>query len=396
MRCRKTKLNTMSTNNNNLPSLSYGNSNDYFKMLWSWVKNIKGESTTQLEITFNIMSQLTDKINDCLRRTKEQPSCGQQLLLFEEDEFNDGYYSFQIPLSEICKHKCDYADVDRAVQIMNFNRIPVTARAKDGTLMKTQEQIFKCWIPVSAHRRKGYCILQISEEMAHRVLNLDEGYVKVLKKIIDISSNHRTPNLCIYLSRKFANAEEHIIKYDDLRKELCVDKIISKPETDEYGHTVYGEPEIKVQYKAYKDFTKRILRPIQMEMDRFLYNGDMPFSFEYEPKGGNPTHIKFTRVTELSEEKKEAFRQEALAATNRDKKQTNTDPMTVIVGSEEHNNLKNSQKWITGTSLGDYELFKQLLKTGNEWATNHSSKPYTNGEFARELKKEGIFPERKD
>lgn len=263
-----------------------------FKVDTQYIKNpyplvaIKADlSLAQNNVIINIATQLQSRIKDYLDN-KGKPT-ERQLSLFADEEFNDNMIQVDIAMSDLCKHACDYSDVEKAAQQMSSILIPVLREDTNGQVYESTAQLMRCWVPKSAgsRRRTGRVIVEMEKCVADSILTMREGFVKHIQNIADICSCRRTPHLYMYLSKWFNMRETYEIEYKELRLLLGVD--------------ILGEDQktiVKSQYKDYKDFCKRILKPIQVELDTLLAEEKVDFTFEFSPKSGTPDKIKFVRV----------------------------------------------------------------------------------------------------
>lgn len=263
-----------------------------FKVDTAYIKNpyplvaIKADlSLAQNNVIISIATQLQSRIKDYLDNRGKPTE--RQLSLFADEEFNDNMIQVDIAMSDLCKHACDYNDVEKAAHEMSSILIPVLREDKNGQVYESTAQLMRCWVPKSANsrRRTGRVIVEMEKCVADSILTMREGFVKHIQNIADICSCRRTPHLYMYLSKWFNMRETYEIDYKELRLLLGVD--------------ILGEDQktiIKSQYKDYKDFCKRILKPIQLELDTLLVENKVDFTFEFSPKSGTPDRIKFVRV----------------------------------------------------------------------------------------------------
>lgn len=262
-----------------------------FRVDTQYIKNpyplvaIKADlSLAQNNVIINIATQLQSRIKDYL--DNKGKSTERQLNLFADEEFNDNMIQVDIAMSDLCKHACDYSDVEKAAQQMSSILIPVLREDTNGQVYESTAQLMRCWVPKSAgsRRRTGRVIVEMEKCVADSILTMREGFVKHIQNIADICSCRRTPHLYMYLSKWFNMRETYEIEYKELRLLLGVD--------------ILGEDQktiVKSQYKDYKDFCKRILKPIQVELDTLLAEEKVDFTFEFSPKSGTPDKIKFVR-----------------------------------------------------------------------------------------------------
>lgn len=263
-----------------------------FKVDDEYIKNpyalvaIKADLTlAQNNVIIGIAAKLQDRIKAYLDN-KGKPT-ERQMSLFSDEEFTDNYIQVDIPMNELCKHACDYGDVEKAAKAMNTVLIPVLREDNNGQVYESTAQLMRCWVPKTAgtRRRTGRVIVEMEKCVADSILTMREGFVKHIKSIADLCSCRRTPHLYMYLSKWFNMRAEYEIRYAELRQLLGVDLL------GEDGKTI-----VKSQYKDYKDFCKRILKPIKQELDNLLSTNQVDFSFEFSPKSGTPEKIKFVRV----------------------------------------------------------------------------------------------------
>lgn len=263
-----------------------------FKVDTQYIKNpyplvaIKADLTlAQNNVIISIATELQSRIKDYLDNRGKPTE--RQLSLFADEEFTDNKIQIAIPMSNLCKHACDYNDVESAAKHMSSILIPVLREDNNGQVYESTAQLMRCWVPKSAtsRRRTGQVIVEMEKCVADSILTMREGFVKHIQNIADICSCRRTPHLYMYLSKWFNMRESYEIAYKELRLLLGVD--------------ILGEDQktiVKSQYKDYKDFCKRILKPIQTELDTLLVENKVDFTFEFSPKSGTPDKIKFVRV----------------------------------------------------------------------------------------------------
>lgn len=263
-----------------------------FKVDTTYIKNpyplvaIKADLTlAQNNVIISIATELQDRIKNYLDNRGKPVD--RQLSLFADEEFTDNKIQIAIPMSNLCKHACDYNDVETASKHMSSILIPVLREDNNGQVYESTAQLMRCWVPKSANsrRRTGQVIVEMEKCVADSILTMREGFVKHIQNIADICSCRRTPHLYMYLSKWFNMRETYEISYKELRLLLGVD--------------ILGEDQktiVKSQYKDYKDFCKRILKPIQTELDTLLIENKVDFTFEFSPKSGTPDNIKFVRL----------------------------------------------------------------------------------------------------
>lgn len=157
-------------------------------------------------------------------------------------------------------------------------------------------------MPMSGDRRTGKIRVVMLNENVQDYFSLSMGYTTHLAKIAQIAKKKRTPRIYIFLSA-LKNKEDggKPIDYKEFCRFLGIDQETFendiKSRAKARGETVKTFPE-----NPFRNFTKvksQILEPTKKELDDFLKDGEVDFSFTYEPiyendrKRGNPTSIQF-------------------------------------------------------------------------------------------------------
>ena len=322
---------------------------------------IKGNmSHIQGNVYAAVVKAMQDRIDNSLLNRQN----GKTDIMSEQEKQKE-LFSFTIPLASLNLASRDYDQVEESCRKMVEKSFTYRWKDKDGNYHTDINSIFtKISIPTETldggyTRRVGDIEVEMKTEVAQHLFGLNSGYITHLVDIFGMCRNVKTARLYIYLCQlndKKVYKGVGITDYKDLK---------------EY----FGVMD-RTSYNTYSVFKRDVLDKIKEELNELCTNGQVEFSFRYEPiylngkKRGNPDKIKFTLY-----------------------------PPIEAVEIEEGNGYKeiedksdNSSRYLYN-SLEDYRLFKQLIERGNEWALSKqdTGKSFDLDEFRQELRKEGII-----
>lgn len=267
---------------------------DYIKNPLAYTQVRGGLSLMQTNVIVGIAAALQDRIEHYL---KSHETSG---YLFRDEDFEDSLLTFNLSMKEMGIKAKDYAAMEKDGRELASTSFSYMEERDGQRYMTTRNLFHSISFPVSSttkdggeikyasgQRRTGIIKVRMHKECVNDLLNMKKGYVEHMKDIVPLCRCSRTPRLYIYLSawfdRGYCDAN-----YLDLKEYL--------------GALTFDNKHINVvedKYKRYKDFQKRILEPIRLEMDRLAAENKIDFSFTYETryaegrKKGNPQEIEF-------------------------------------------------------------------------------------------------------
>lgn len=144
-----------------------------------------------------------------------------------------------------------------------------------------------------SQKRKGYIDLKINKEVANTVFDMNHGFVEHLARIAKYSQTDATSKVYLLLKAKM---------YQQHKNKVVVPTVELKTAT---GHILYDPKTglmLSETYLKWSEYVRRILVPVQKDLDKMSLDNKTEFSFTFLPlyKGGKsrgtPENVEFTIV----------------------------------------------------------------------------------------------------
>lgn len=260
--------------------------------------------------------------------------------LFSKEELSKGKIPFYFPLTILGVDTKVYATVENVCNSLQTMKMAYQVE-EDGKKGWKQSVIFPDITIMKSEtgRRTGEIKLEMNSYVADMLFNKSSAYVEHLKDIARICRSPRTPRLYIYLSAWRKNFRSKTFNYDAVKEFL--------------GFLEYNESHTRVindKCPTFSYFKRDVLNSAQRELQELAEQGSVEFYFTYEPvyngvkKRGNPDAIMFNIIP----------------SPVRNNRSDNA--------VEELVEDKPNDVYLTGTSLGDFNLLQQLAEAGDNWA----------------------------
>lgn len=232
------------------------------------------QSKIFMRIIASLQSAIQESIDNSLKKEQAEPT------IFNLEEFKDledpNMISLKIPIKEFGIPPTQYAQLKES--LLALVTIPIETPIRDSSGRKWIELDNLCAVRIPDTGRVTHVYIRIKKSTAAMLLNMDFGFTKFLEETVSYSTNLYTPRIYLILS-PFLSIRECSIKTQDLRKYL----------------------RLTTKYKVFKDFVKRVITPVEIELKRLSAEGKSNLYFSWkkkystnERKSGEPTEIVFT------------------------------------------------------------------------------------------------------
>ena len=240
----------------------------------------------QQQVMWGLTAQLQDRIDTYLdQKRKGMEPTG----LFVKEDFDEGYITFNIPLSDLAIRPDAYDELEQACQRL-LDMKQVYEDPSTGNLVMNNI-FYGIEIPKSDYkdkRRKNYIEVKMIAAQVKDVFSMTHGYTEHMRRIVDRCKRRYTPHLYVYLSKYKAVGHKQI-SYIELK--------------DYFGLITWDKNRkniVEQRYEKYAHFKLNVLDPIKKEINMLWERGEIDLTFEYTPiyqfgrKRGAPDQILFT------------------------------------------------------------------------------------------------------
>lgn len=248
----------------------------------------------QSKIFVRIICALQDAIQEAIHN--HYNGINEQLSIFTSAEYESiigdpNKITLRLPINSFGVSKTQYKQLKAALSVLASIPVEIPFKGRDGKDWVRYTNLCNVEVPKTYQVTNVY--VNMEKETALHMLNLDFGFTRYFCEVILQSKCAYTPRLYTYLS-VFLNEGGTKWKMDELRKYLRL--------KDD-------------QYSYFRDFRKRILDAVKVELKEKFDEGISNFYYEYDveynagrKKYGTPDAIVFKIISrELLASDKEAL-----------------------------------------------------------------------------------------